>query len=197
MQIIFNNVEGNLEVYMDVLRAICGDTSGKSMTDYGCCFAPNTPTLGFEKRRYIDIIDRELDHKSEQRYFFKGDILYKFYQHYVDVSISSDVIEHLTVKDGYRLLKIMEDSSRKQILFTPTTDLFGMAKNKDKDPEKHRSVWKPKMTPHYASIVFPDYHKVWNGGAYFFYRCEDLENDFERVINELKDKTWNVQNGNL
>jgi hypothetical protein len=38
------------------------------------------------------------------------------------------------------------------------------------------------MLPGYASIVFPDYHKVWNGGAFFAWKCGDIEKDFERVI---------------
>lgn len=98
MRIDFPGVVGTIEVYMDVMRAICGDTKGKSMIDLGCCFAPNTPKLGFETRRYLDVIDRKLDHPEEQQYFIKMDALdfERFLPHIkFDVAIASDVIEHL------------------------------------------------------------------------------------------------------
>lgn len=184
MRIDYPNIEGTIEVYMQVLRAICGDTAGKSMIDLCCCTAPNTPKLGFEFRRYVDIIDRKLDHADEQQFFTKGDVLdFMLYpNHYwpkFDVAICSDGIEHLTEYDGRRLLYMMEINSHKQIIFTPTTDLFGL--NNDDTPEAHRSVWSPDMMPGYASIVFPDFHRSWNGGAYFAWKCDDIEQDFERV----------------
>lgn len=192
MRIDFPDIEGTIDIYMDVMLAICGETHGKSMLDLGCCTAPNTPRLGFSKRRYIDIIDRKLDHPEEQQHFWHGNILLAdlYVREPVDVAIASDVIEHMLDLDGYKLLGVMEKISQKQILFTPTTDLFGMAKAGDDDPESHRSLWAPEDFPDYASIVFPHYHKTWDGGAFFFFKTPSLKYDFDRVVNELKTKSW-------
>ena len=81
----------------------------------------------------------------------------------------------------------MEGISGKQILFTP---LGSMWVGNSGHPEEHASGWMPDMIPGYASIVFPDYHKVWKFGAFFFFRCENIETDFERIVNELKARTW-------
>jgi hypothetical protein len=185
MIITIPNVVGDIELYMRVLRAICGDTSGKSMVDIGCCFAPNTPTLGFEKRLYLDIIDRVLDHPEEQKFFRQADVLtYMGGRPKRDVAIASDLIEHLTVDDGLKLLKNMEACAHKQIIFTPLGELW-MENTPTSDPEAHRSAWYPSMLPGWACIVFPDYHKEWNVGAFFSWRCDDIEKDFERVKTEL------------
>lgn len=194
MTITFKGLEGNLEVYMDCLNAIIGDKRD-SMIDLGCCYAPNTPMLGFEKRRYIDVVYRQLDHIGEQEHFEQADILETPVDVHYTVAFSLDSIEHLTISDGYKLLNIMNTISDRQIIFSPLTDLFGMAKKRNKNPEAHRSLWKPEeleqMFPNqYAYLIFPDYHKVWNGGAFFFYRCEGLQDDFERVLSELKTKSW-------
>jgi hypothetical protein len=186
MRLDFPGIEGNIDIYMKVLRAICGDTVGKSMIDIGACFAPNTPKLGFSDRTYIDIIDRKLDHPEEQQYFHQADILNiptKLIRRY-SVALCLDCIEHLTVPDGYKLLKIMEHLAGKYIIFTPTTDLFGLYN--DDTPEAHRSVWSPEMLKDHACIVFPDYHKEWGGGAMFSWNCEDIEKDFERVKNLIQ-----------
>lgn len=196
MRIDFPGVVGTIDVYLDVMRAICGDTKGKSMIDLGCCFAPNTPKLGFSKRKYIDVIDRKLDHPEEQQFFRKHDItkLLPLICDIEDVAIASDVIEHLTKPDGYKLLRMMRSISRKQILFTPTDEIFKMVGDDNKDPEAHRSLWTPDDVPEwFASIVFPDYHKVWNGGAFFFFHCGSMletVQEFERVKDELKQKPW-------
>ncbi len=185
MTITIPNVVGDIELYMRVLRAICGDTEGKSMIDLCCAFAPNTPKLGFDKRVYVDIIERKLDHIEEQQFFYKGDVLdYKFYPKNwfpkFDVSICSDGIEHLRTDDGNKLLYLMQLNSHKQIIFTPLGELW-MEKTPTSDPEAHRSAWYPSMLPGWASIVFPDYHKEWGVGAWFAWKCDDIEKDFERV----------------
>ena len=196
MRIDFPGVVGTIEVYMDVMRAICGDTKGKSMIDLMCAFAPNTPRLGFDGRTYVDIMPRKLDHPEEQSRFFQMDILNIEPVHHImtgifaDVAICSDGIEHLTYDDGWKLIDIMEKISHKQILFTPTTEIFKMVGDEDKEPEAHRSLWKPEDFPDYASIVFPDYHKVWNGGAFFFFKTPSLKYDFDRVVEELNNMPW-------
>lgn len=181
----YPGITGSIEVYMTVLRAICGDTAGKSMIDLMCAFAPNTPKLGFKQRKYVDIKDRILDHKEEQQFFVKWDVLdVPRFVIKVDTAICSDGIEHLSTDDGHKLLHVMRLISNKQIIFTPLGELW-MEKVPTDNPEAHRSAWYPEMLPGWASIVFPDYHKEWGVGAFFSWKCEDIEKDFERVINQI------------
>lgn len=194
MTLTFPGVVGNLEVYMDVMRAICGQTYDHSMADLMCCTAPNTPKLGFSDRWYFDIIHRELDHKEEQSQFYQKDVLtMTINDHFFDVTICSDGIEHLMREDGLKLIQVMKSISHKQILFTPLDDIFGMAKDGDNNPESHRSLWKPEDFPSWSSIVFPDYHKVWNGGAFFIWRNwheSQSDKDLARVKSILQTKHW-------
>lgn len=186
----YPGIEGNIEVYMKVLRAICGETQGKSMVDLCCAFAPNTPKLGFEKRAYVDVIDRVLDHKEEQQYFVHQNVF--GYTHDIkksneifDVAICSDGIEHLYHLKAIHLLDEMKKISYKQIIFTPLGELW-LEKIPTDNPEAHRSAWYPEMLPRWASIVFPDYHREWKVGAFFSWNCPDIEKDFERVINQIQ-----------
>lgn len=189
--ITFPGVVGSIEVYMDVMRAICGETEGKSMIDLMCAFAPNTPKLGFSKRCYVDVLPRELDHKEEQMFFFQMDVLKisSVWSTPFDVAICSDGIEHLDFDQGKDLIQNMIAISHKQIIFTPLDDIFGMANDGDNDPEAHRSLWKPHDLA-WNSIVFPDYHKEWNGGAWFGWRSPWMEDEFNRVKSILKTKQW-------
>ena len=188
MTIKFDNVNGSEEVYMDCINAILGDTKRNSFLDMGCHKAPHLPKLGFKERTYLDILPQQLDWADEQQYFIQKDILtVKKKSYNVDVAFSLDVIEHLSIKNGKKLLGIMESISTKQILFTPLGEMWVGTSG---HPEEHASGWTPDMVEGYASIVFPDYHKVWGFGAWFFFKCENLEQEFERVINELKSKQW-------
>lgn len=188
--IAYYDYEGNIELYLSVLNAIVGNRRD-SFIDLACCHAPNTPMLRFKKRKYVDIIDRKLDHQYEQNFFVNEDILgirTTPTSEWYDVSFCLDGIEHLSSEDGCKLLTIMEGISHKQILFTPLTDLFGMVKPDNKDPEAHRSLWSPEMTPDYASLVFPNYHKTsYNGGAYFFWKSNNVQNEFISVKQKLSD----------
>lgn len=192
MQLIFENVHGNDEVYMDTLRAICGDTEGKSMVDCGCNLAPHTPLLGYKERVYVDVLDRVLDHPSEQQFFVKADMLefLKGKKKY-DCCISTDSIEHISITQGAKFVTLMEKHSDLQVIFTPLNawmlDLEGDS------PEGHHSVWTPDLLPDFASIVFKNYHPTLGIGAWFGWKCKNLEQDFERVKNELKTKEWAKQ----
>lgn len=191
MKIIFPEVEGTTEIYMDVLRAICGETKGKSMLDIGCNKAPHTPLLGFKDRLYIDILPRVLDHPDEQRFFHQKDALHITAKHIVaETTICSDCIEHVSRENGFKLINIMERISYRQVLFTPLDPWCMSDKTPQEDPEGHHSVWSPEDFPGYASIVFPVYHPTLNIGAFFFYRCENLQEDFELVTMELMKKPW-------
>jgi len=167
MEIIFENVNGSGIVYLDCLKAICGNTDGKSMADLGCNHAPYTCQLGFEKRTYIDILPRTLDEAKEQQYFVHDDALNWLInqKENVDVSISSDHIEHLTKDKGFELLLLMEAKSSKQIIFTPLGNY--MVNEQDTNPENHHSGWMPEYFAGYAKIIFPKYHPTLNVGAFF------------------------------
>lgn len=194
MRIDFPGVIGTIEVYMDVLRAICGDTANRSMIDLCCCYAPNTPKLGFKTRKYIDVVDRKLDHSEEQQFFEKKDVLlidpYEV-KYQKDFAFCLDGIEHLFLADGYRLIDLMERISIRQVIFTPLDNIFGIATVDQKDdPEMHRSLWHPMMLPAWASIVFPDYHKVYGGGAFFAFKTPSTRYHLDKAWDELKSKPW-------
>jgi len=178
---------GSIEIYFSVLNAIIGEERS-SMIDLGCAFAPNTPMLRFKNRTYVDVVERKLDHPDEQQYFHKLDILkHNWNYHQYHTAFCLDVIEHLTPKDGIRLIEIMEDISEKQVLFTPLDNIFGLVDENNKDPEAHRSLWKPEHLPDFAHLIFPNYHKQWNGGAFFMFKTKYTKNDFEKVKQKLKE----------
>ena len=195
MQFVFDKIiDGNL-VYMDCLRDILGCTPRNTMIDLGCHKAAHTPLFGFKQRKYIDILPNVLDFPDEQQYFEQGDILNTPLDVHYDVSFAQDVIEHLTVENGIKLINIMKHISDKQILFTPSTDLFGMDYETD-NPESHRSLWSPEMVEQFFPnefifICFPKYHSVWNGGAFFLYSLKDnIKQEFIRIGNELNKYSW-------
>lgn len=191
MQLTFLDVHGGYDVYMDCMKAICGDTAGKSMCDLGANKAPYTHSLGFEKRTYVDVLDRVLDNEDEQQFFVKYDMIKYLTESPLsiyDVAISSDSIEHLSERDGERFVAAMEKHSLRQVIFTPLNDW--MMDKEGIDPEGHHSLWTPDMLPEYAAIVFPNYHPTLSIGAWFGWRCENIKEDFERVSNELKQKSW-------
>jgi hypothetical protein len=193
MKLEFPNIHGNDVVYMHCLRTICGDTAGKSMIDLCCNLAPHTPLLGFTDRVYIDILPRILDHKEEQKHFLQMDVLKineRPFLSSVDVTICSDGIEHFTKDNGFLLKEKMEAVSKRQVLFTPLGEY--MVDHVSTDPEGHHSGWRPEDLSGYASIVFPEYHPTLGVGAFFAWKCDNIEEDFERVkfaltaVKELK-----------
>lgn len=175
---------GNGVIYLQVLKAICGDTTEKNFADLGCHTAPYTPQLGFKNRTYVDIQERGLDFKDEEIFFVKEDII-KFLEqgnHY-DVLISSDSIEHFNKVDGMKIISLMQKYSDKQIIFTP---LGAYNITQDDNPDSHRSGWYPKDLNGWASIVFNNFHPSLKTGAFFSWNCSNIGTDFQRVTNELK-----------
>lgn len=188
-ELIFEHITNGNEVYFDCLNAILGDTPRNSMIDLGSNLAPHTARLGFKERKYVDILPRTLDYHEEQQYFEQADILDTPLDKHYTVAFSLDCVEHLTIPNGFKLIQIMNTISYKQILFSPLTDLFGFDYETD-NPEAHRSLWHPVMFEGYAALTFPNFHKIWNGGAFFVWRCDDIDMDFERVTNEINKYSW-------
>jgi hypothetical protein len=183
MQITLKGVQGNGRVYIDIMKIICNVLYGQSMIDLGCHRAPYTPMLGFTDKTYVDIQDRPLDFEDEQKWFVQSDVI-EYMQKVnrrFDVSIASDLIEHLTEDDGRKLLQLMEFKSDKQIIFTP---LGPWMLTKDDNPDSHRSAWMPDMLPEYLSIVLPDFHGELKIGAFFAIRGNVEE--MQRIADEIK-----------
>jgi hypothetical protein len=187
MKLEFPGLKGNGQMYLDVMKAICGDTVGKSMVDLMCHHAPYTPLLGFKNRTYVDLNFRGLDHKEEEKYFVEADVFEYLLKitNVFDVSICSDGIEHLIKDRGIDLLHSMMDYSDKAIIFTPLGEYMI---TDDDNPDSHKSGWLPEEfdSAGWAFVVFPDFHPTLNKGAFFAWHCNDIEQDFERVKNELK-----------
>lgn len=193
-ELIFEHITNGNEIYMDCLNLILGDTPRNSMIDLGCHHAHNTPLLKFNKRKYIDILPNILDHSEEQQYFVREDILNTPLDIHYDVSFALDVPEHLTIPNGLKLYDIMFKISGKAICFTPLSDLFGFDYETD-NPEAHRSLWQPEMIESmmpdkFIYLSFPNFHKIWNGGAFFYWHCEYLNKEFERIQNEVNKLSW-------
>ena len=183
MQITLDGLQGSGRVYIDVMKIICNVMHGQSMIDLGAHRAPYTPMLGFTDKTYVDIQDRPLDFADEQKWFVQSDVI-EYMQKVdrrFDVSIASDLIEHLSEDDGRKLLQLMEFKSDKQIIFTP---LGPYMISEDDNPDSHRSGWFPKMLPEYLSIVLPDFHPSLNKGAFFSVRGSGEE--MQRIADEIK-----------
>jgi hypothetical protein len=197
MRLDFPGVGGSGEIWMDVVKAICGDTAGKSMLDLMAHRAPYTPLLGFKTPVYVDIQERDFDFPKEKKSFVKWDVRKIMDCRLVvnnapfDVAICSDGIEHLTKIEGMRLLCDMLFLSNKSIFFTPIgwVDCGG-----DSEPDRHKSAWQPDDFVEYATIVFPNFHPELNCGAFFAFRCADLKQEFNRIKKELKTKSWTKLN---
>lgn len=185
MQIVLLGINGSGELWLEIMKIICGDTSGKSMVDLGCHKAPYTPLLGFKERTYVDIQGRLLDDPNEQKYFTQDDALEFLYyiKNGYDVAIASDFIEHISVERGYEFLAIARLQSKKQIIFTPLGEYMIST---DDHPDSHRSGWIPEMLQAYLSIVLPDFHPALGIGAFFAVNCSDEEK--QRISNEIKSK---------
>lgn len=184
--ITLEGLAGSGELWLDIMRIICGDTSDKIMIDLGCHKAPYTPQLGFKDRLYIDIQDRGLDFPEEQPKFLKRDaieFLRKVWGRMEpDVCIASDFIEHLTKEKGQELIALMGIAT-KIIIFTPLGDA---SVTNDGHPDSHASGWLPEDFPDWLCIVLPNFHAAINLGAFFSIECVDEEK--QRIHNEIKAK---------
>jgi len=188
MQIEIPEIHGSGELWLEIMRVICGDTPNhpaSNMCDLMCHRAPYTPLLGFKERTYVDIQNREFDFPEEKGYFTHMDVFefMKVCGVDYDLMICSDGIEHLTKEQGEELLWWMDIHSDKQVIFTPLGEYM---LTEDKHPDSHRSGWTPELLPDYLSIVFPDFHPTLGVGAFFAVNCSGIEK--ERILHEIKNK---------
>jgi len=187
MQIVLPGIHGSGELWLDIVKTICADTSGKYMIDLGCHKAPYTPLLGFKYRQYVDIQERPLDHESEQKYFFKFDVVdYVKRMPKSDATIiASDVIEHLTKEEGMTFYEMIWFKAKEFVIFTPYGDCMINIGNPD-SPDTHRSGWLPEDLEGSYSIVFPDFHPTLGIGAFFAFNND--EGNGEQILNSIKQK---------
>ena len=181
------NKEGNGELHLQILKALCGETAGKSMMDLCCGFAPQTRLLGFSNKFYIDSVSRELG--SENDNFLVIDI-FEFIRAIptteIDTMFLLDAIEHFEKGKSFNIVRWMEDNSNKQIIFTPLGDYIIETTPTD-NPDSHKSGWMPQEFNDmgWATITLPNFHPTLNIGAFFAFKCNNLENEFNRVKNLL------------
>lgn len=187
MRIDLPNLIGSGELYLDIMRIICGDTSEQSMIDLGCHKAPYTSQLGFKERTYVDALARPLDNPEEQQFFHQANMItyLALAKNKYDVAISSDSIEHLTYDNGEEFIYWMIEKSKKQIIFTPIGETM-MHIYLDNEFDTHKSGWTPEMLPTWLAIVLPNFHPTMDTGAWFAVRCEEKE--MERIYNTIKSK---------
>jgi hypothetical protein len=184
---------GSPELQIAVMTTICGDMGNQTMIDMCCGSAPQTGVMKFKEKTYVDVIDRKLPDGGKVIVCDILEYLKNNQNKTYDVSISTDTIEHFRENDAINFLSLTDKIARKQIWFTPLGEYCMTLDETDNNPDSHKSEWTPekleKMYPgKYAYINFPNWHPNLgnNGlGAFFFWSCENIENDFERVKNIL------------
>jgi hypothetical protein len=180
MQMVIQE-HGNLKMYEKVYHAIIGEgIENKTMIDLCSCEATFTKTLPFKHKTYVDLVDWGIP--VEAGLFVKADVLSEhecFHKHY-DVANCSDGIEHLRKHDGLILLEKMKNMSDKQVLFTPLGEYL-VQDESNTDPNNHKSGWWPEDFDGFGAIVAPRYHEKLKIGAFWVWRCFDIEQDFARV----------------
>lgn len=185
-----NNGSGMLQIR--IMEAICGDIKNQTMIDLCCGSAPQTGLMNFKEKTYVDVVDRILPDGGKVivedviKYLKNKDKIY-------DISISTDTIEHFRENDAIEFLELTEKISKKQVWFTPLGAYLMTHDETDNNPDSHKSEWTPEkleqMYPgKFAFIECPNWHPTLgeNGlGAFFFWACDDIENDFIRVEKEF------------
>lgn len=181
---------GTSDMFRKVLTSLVGPgLETKTLIDLCCNEAPFTSELPVADATFVDIQDRWplLERRAS---FVQADVLSDHHcldQHY-DVATCLDGIEHLTKADGLRLLARMLVLADRQVLFTP----LGYYQV-DGDPgsyDAHNSGWCPEDFTGFAAIIAPDFHGLSKPGqgAFWVWKCPNMDYDFHRVMDELKSK---------
>ncbi len=166
----YPNIHGNGDLHLAILKALCGDTTHKSMVDLMCYSAPYTARLGFRDRLYVDVQDRDFDFPEEKQHFVQMDVLKINPLSHFDVAFCLDGIEHLSHEQGWQLLELMENIATLPILYTPLGEVII---KKDNHPDSHKCGWYPEELPEWNSIVFPDWHPTLEVGAWYAWKGQD------------------------
>lgn len=187
---------GSSELQIAVLKAICGNTTGKALIDLCCGSAPQTSQLTFRSKTYVDAVDRKLPDGN----VVVGNVI-DFLQNtneFWDISISTDSIEHFRDNDAINFLSLTSQRAKKNIWFTPLGEFCITHNPENNDPDTHKSEWTPEKLESlypgkWSFLVFPYWHPTLRNskneilGAFFFWNANDIDNtDYQRVIEELK-----------
>jgi len=190
MHCVVHDLEGSFPLAEAYLRSMINGNY-RSLIDLCCCHAQLTGVLGFEKRRYLDVIERTLAHPSEQNFFVQTDVLkeHELFNEHWDVATCLDGIEHVTKEQGLLLRDRMVAIADLSIIFTPADPWCMSSPGDDKweNPESHKSVWSADDFPGWATITLKRYHPTLGIGAFFswYNKNVDMKSDFERVVQEL------------
>ena len=89
----------------------------------------------------------------------------------------------------------MKENSKKQIVFTPQGEYMNVRDKENTHPDTHKKSWTDIEFQEmgWATITFPHFHPTLgeNGlGAFFAFNCDNLEQEFNRITNELKNMKW-------
>ncbi len=156
--------------YLNTIRKELAEC--RSCLDIGC--GPESPVrfLEFERSTGVDGYPPALEtarqmHTHNKFHLAAATELDKhFSENEFDCCIALDLIEHLTKKDGIKLLRDMETiASKKIVLFTPNG--FLPQQSHDGDLQEHLSGWSAKEMESLGFKVFGMHgHKALRGGQH-------------------------------
>ena len=185
MKITLKN-KGSYELFDEIIKSIIGDEiTNQTFIDLCSCEATATRNLPFKEKTYVDALDC-WNIPGQMHNFIQADVLgdHACFNKKYDVANCSDGIEHLSREDGFRLVERMKKISSKQILFTPLGEY--MVEVGNPDPKCHKSGWYPEDFEGFASIVFPNWHPALGIGAFWVWRSDNLQEEFERLKSLFK-----------
>lgn len=194
MEAIYTKVEGSSGVMLDVINAILEEPGGMIVADLMACEGSVTSQLKVGTKVYVDVVKREIKNfdKDKDKFVLMDALEFLRYTGKVySAMICLDGIEHLEKEKGLAMLELMKEKSGRQIIFTPLGDYL-VEEIKTDNPDSHKSGWIPLEFQRmgWATITFPQFHPTLNSGAFFAFNCDDLENEFARVVNKLNQNGW-------
>lgn len=134
--------------YPQVLESLVSGC--KSLLDVGC--GSSSSIKFFSKKLYcvgIDAfqpsIEKSKKEKIHNRYYKMNilDIGKKFKTNSFDCVLASNIIEHLTKKDGLRFLKMIEDIAKKKVIVYTPNGFVPQEKYENNVWQIHKSGWNP------------------------------------------------------
>lgn len=191
MVITLEGITGSGQLYLDIMRIICGPRIydwKRNIWDLMCHRCPYNWQLDYDYYTLVDIIYRGVEVPENLDFtFIRADVfdaLDCFHNpgiDKIDTIVCVDGIEHLSKENGKRLILEMGEHATKQIIFTP---LGQLSVTNDDHPDAHKSGWNPDDFDGWASIILPNFHQQLNCGAFFTFNCSDEEK--QRIYNEIK-----------
>lgn len=155
--------------YLAKLREIIGPTEDLYFLDLCCGECTHTRELKFATHYGVDLIDWP---KRPSRIGFEQLDVTKWPgpKMFHDVALCSDGIEHMTKRDGLRLLLNMLRWARLPIIFTPMGRY--LVDERATDPHTHKSGWTADefRAMGWKAEEFPFWHPTLNLGAFFAWK---------------------------